>query len=79
MQTTTIRTTTYRELKQKATLYDRLSRGVTHTDRRSLSCNVLTDEQLWQEMRPTMKKIRAELFKKTYPKLYAKLQKEKAR
>ena len=79
MQTITIPKTTYEQLKQKAALYDRVSRTATDTKpSRYLRQEAKTDEEIWEEIRPTMKRIRAELFKKTYPKLYAKLQKKKA-
>lgn len=31
------------------------------------------DEQIWAKMAPTAKKIRGQIFRKTYPRLYAKL------
>lgn len=37
-----------------------------------------TDEQIWAKIEPTAKKIRQQLFKKTYPRLYAKLKNSKA-
>lgn len=33
------------------------------------------DEKVWEAMEPVMRKTRAEIFRKTYPNLYAKTRK----
>jgi len=72
MQTITIPKTTYEQLKQKAALYDRVSRTAADAKpSRYLRQQAKTDEEIWEEIEPTMHRIREELFKKEYPKLYA--------
>ena len=39
--------------------------------------SVKSDEKIWEEMEPTARRIRQQLFRKMYPGLYAELKKKR--